>query len=157
MLLWLFGSLVALHFHDFLGKPLAGLLILRSVHVIMSEIFVLIVLRESCMTVSCCSLQPSPCTAPCFFLPLHCTACGCSCSCSSPHSLPLARHPLGWPRHSSHPVELLPIQPCGRCRRSSHARGRTFSSSQPLALTAGSRLQSLVPWAGLTNPPSPPT
>ena len=94
---------------------------------------------------------------------LKCTSCGCRIylpsgrSCSSLHSLSLACHPLGRPRRSSHPVDLLAIHPCGRCKRSYHPSGKTCSSSQPLALTATSRLLSLVPWAGLTNPPSPPT
>ena len=61
-----------------------------------------------------------------------------------PHPLSLARHLLGRPRCSSHPVDLLPIHPCGRCRCSSHPSGKTCFSSQPLALTAGSRQLSLV-------------
>ena len=103
---------------------------------------------------SCCASFPSfPWKTASLDWPLHCTSCGCRISlpnhpygrfCSSPHSMSLACHPMGRPHRSSHPVDLLPIHLCGRCRRSSHPRGRTCFSSQPLALTAGSRLLSLV-------------
>ena len=110
-------------------------------------------------TVSCCSLLPSPslCTgACCFTSALHLlwlqnmyshrsNPSGRSCSfpihfpwLAIPWEVPVAAHP-------------------SRYRRSSHPSVRTCSSSQPMALTAGSQLLSLVPCKGFTNPPSPPT
>ena len=162
LLLWFFCSLIALHFHHSLENWIAGLLILKLVRFIMSWIFVLSDWGSPAglsLALACWRAQVS-------VLPLHCTSCGCRIclpshpcgrSCSSPHLLSLARHPLGRPCRSSHPVDLLPIHPCGRCRRSSHPRGRTCSSSQPLALTAGSYLLSLVshPWGRLDKSSQP--
>ena len=90
---------------------IAGLLILILVRFIISWIFVLSDWGSPAGLSLAVACGRAPVSAQLvIILLLHCTSCGCRIclpshpygrSCFSPHSLPLARHPLGWPCRSS--------------------------------------------------------